>query len=394
VTVTTWEGPRAYANQPWNQVVWPSPGPAYAAPAYAWDVQSALRIPSVGRAEAIYSGALRQCALDAWRGTDPLPRPRLLDRPDPQATRSWFVGVQVEDYLRHGNAISLVTSRNAEGWPATVVWIPAAWVSFTWTPGSGTTLYVGATELPRADVIHVRRGADRYSPGRGVGVIEQYLHTLDRVGLEEESERTNLTGAGVPSVAIIAQNPALSQGEADAGKATWMEKYSGPVRQPAILPFGTQVIPLSWSASDSQMVEARKMSLQDVANAYNLDGYWLGAEQAGLTYKSPGPLFLALLRISLEPVMTDFEQAWADAWLPRGQAVRFDRLQISRDTFAESIDALAKAIAPPVSDPTVEPIMSTEEARLYLGLPSTPGVTTTSPVATTEEAPAPQEVPA
>jgi phage portal protein BeeE len=303
------------------------------------------------------------------------------------------VGVQVEDYLRHGNAISLVTSRNAEGWPATVAWIPAAWVSFTWTPGRGTTLYVGATELPRADVVHVRRGADRYSPGRGVGVIEQYLSTLDRVGLEEESERANLTGAGVPSVAIIAQNPALSQGEADAGKETWMAKYGGPVREPAILPFGTQVIPLSWSASDSQMVEARKMSLQDVANAYNLDGYWLGAEQAGLTYKSPGPLFLALLRISLEPVMTDFEQAWADAWLPRGQAVRFDRLQISRDTFAESIDALAKAIAPPVSDPTVVPIMSTQEARLYLGLPSAPGVTTTSPVAT-QEAPAPQEVPA
>lgn len=135
------------------------------------------------------------------------------------------------------------------------------------------------------------------------------------------------------------------------------------------------------------------MSLQDVANAYNLDGYWLGAEQAGLTYKSPGPLFLALLRISLEPVMADFEQAWADAWLPRGQAVRFDRLQITRDDFGANIDALAKAIAPPVSDPTIRPILSPEEARLYLQLPATEGVTSTSPVAT-EEAPAPQEVPA
>jgi phage portal protein BeeE len=191
-------------------------------------------------------------------------------------------------------------------------------------------------------------------------------------------------------VAIIAPNPALSQVEADEGKAKWMEKYGGPVREPAILPFGTTITPLGWSPSDSQMVEARKMSLQDVANAYNLDGYWLGAEQAGLTYKSPGPLFLALLRISLEPVMADFEQAWADAWLPRGQAVRFDRLQVTRDTFGESIDALTKAIAPPVSDPTVSPILTPEEARVYLQLSPTPGgVSITSPVDTTA-----QEVPA
>ena len=84
--------------------------------------------------------------------------------------------------------------------------------------------------------------------------------------------------------------------------------------------------------------------------------------------------------------MADFEQAWADAWLPRGQAVRFDRLQVTRDTFGESIDALAKAIAPPVSDPTVQPILSPEEARLYLGLPAAraAGTSVTSPVDTVE----------
>src|SRR5262249_34797117 len=41
-----------------------------------------------------------------------LPRPRLLDRPDPTDSRAHFVGLQVEDYLWHGNALALVTDRN------------------------------------------------------------------------------------------------------------------------------------------------------------------------------------------------------------------------------------------------------------------------------------------
>ena len=386
-----------YATQPTNRVVWPTEGnpywggTLYSGAPFVWDVDSALRIPSVSRATALYSGLIRQCAMDAYRGTEPLPRPRLLDRPDPTRSRAWYVGVNVEDYLWHGNALGLVTARSVDGWPQSVAWIPAAWVAVTSVPGEGVQYWNGATKLPAADVIHVRRGADRRNPVRGVGVIEQHLGTLDRVGLEEEYERQSLVGSGVPSVAIIAPNPDLSQAEADAGKATWMEKYAGPVREPAILPYGTTVTPLGWSPSDSQMVEARKLSLVDVANAFNLDGYWLGAEMRGLTYRSPGPLYLGLLRTSLEPVMADFEQAWADAWLPRGQAVRFDRLQLTRDDLGSSADALTKLTAPPQSDPEVGPIMSTVEARLYLGLPAAMegGPTIASPVDTVEGPPAP-----
>ena len=386
---------RAYATQPTNRVIWPHErNPYWAATAYTgtpfvWDVESALRIPSVSRATHLYSGLIRQCAMDAYRGTDPLPRPRLLDRPDPTRTRAWFVGVNVEDYLWHGNAIGIITDRNAEGWPNAVTWVPAAWVGVYQVPGEAPDYWIGGKNVPRERIVHIRRGADRWNPVRGVGVIEQHLGTLDRVGLEEDYERTSLTGSGVPSVAIIANNPLLSQEEADAGKVSWDEKYGGPGRVPAILPFGTQVVPLSWSPSDSQMIEARRMSLTDVANAFNLDGYWLGADMKGLAYRSPGPMYLSLLRTSLEPVMADFEQGWADGWLPRGQAVRFDRLQLTRDDFGANVTALASAIAPPQSAPEIGGIMSPTEARLYLGLPRDMdgAPTIASPVATVEEAP-------
>ena len=97
-----------------------------------------------------------------------------------------------------------------------------------------------------------------------------------------------------------------------------MEKFAGPNREPAILPNGTQVIPLAWSPSDTQLIEARQVSLLDVANMFNLDGYWLGAPVAGMTYRTAGPQYQQILRTSLEPVLSDFEDVWSFDWLPRG----------------------------------------------------------------------------
>ena len=381
---------RNAATQPWSRVVWPSPDgvdgaaaratlPAWGASGvgpFVWDATSAIRVPSVARATSLYSGLIKTCQLDAYRGTDPLTRPRLLDAPDPDESRSWFVGVQIEDYLWHGNAVCLVTSRHADGWPASVVWVPAAWLAIAWVPGEPRHRYMlGDRTLPFDDVVHVRRGADRSMPARGVGVIEQHLATFDRAALEEDYERNSLAGSGVPSVAVIAPNPNLSQEEADDGVDRWMSKFYGPVRAPVILPYGTTITPLGWSPADSQMVEARKMTLQDVANAFNLDGYWLGAPMTGLTYRSPGPLYLTLLRTSLEPVMSDFELGWANRWLPRGQAIRFDRLQLTRDDFLTSLLALTKAVGSAVID--------RDEARQYLGY-GRAGVTVGSPVDTEE----------
>jgi HK97 family phage portal protein len=318
--------------------------------------------------------------MDAYRGITPLERPRLLDSPDPDRNRSWFVKVSIEDYLWHGNAIHKVTVRGSDGWPVAVQWIPAATVTVATEP-NGVVHYFDAygEELPAGDLIHVRRGSDRRNPGRGWGVVEQHLGTLERAALEEDYERNTLAGAGVPSVAIIVPNAALSEDEADDAYTKWMEKFHGPVREPAFLPAGTTITPLGWSPEQSQMVEARKMTLQDVANIFNLDGYWLGAPAGSMTYRSPGPMYVALLRTSLEGVLSDLEQVWGEAWLPRGQSLRFDRLALTRDDFASTITTLKEA--------TEAGLISREEARTYIGLsptevPAAPAVTIPSPVDT------------
>ena len=88
------------------------------------------------------------------------------------------------------------------------------------------------------------------------------------------------------------------------------------------------------------------MSLTDLANLTGMDPYWTGAPGSSHTYRSPGPLWLALLRMTLESPARLFEDAWSAAWLPRGQQVRFDRLALTRDDLQTSIATVAASSSP------------------------------------------------
>ena len=375
-------------TQPYNRVVWPHETFAAAGTRAVFDTRSAMRIPSVGKAVGVIAGQIAQAPMDAYKGISPLSRPRLLEQPDPNEARSWFVGCQVEDFLCEGNALGYITVRGAGNWPAAAVWVPAAWVSIAVTDRdwANAKYLVGGVELERRNVVHVKRSADRWNPARGVGVVEQHLASLDRVAMQEEYERRNLADGAVPSAAVITPNSRLGQDEAEEAKVDWMAKYLGPGREPAILPAGTQVIPLAWSPSDAQMTEARGFSLIDVADMFCMDPFWLGGQSAGMTYKSPGPMYTQLLRLTLGPILSLFEQVWSASWLPRGQAVVFDRQFLQRDDFASSVTTMVQATT------CVPPLMSTEEGRTYLGLAPTPaGASIPSPVDTTQPEPAPPQ---
>lgn len=327
----------------------------------------AKSLPGIARGTALITGQAMQMPLDLMDGVTPIePRPMLLEQPDPDESRAWFVGAHWMDYLINGNALHLITSRFPNNdLPATCAWLPAAWCSITRDPVTHEVAYwVGGTRLNRDDVVHVKRGADPMNPGRGVGVVEQHLDALGVVRDQHRYEAEILDGAAVPSVAVIAPNPRLGKDEAEEAKEAWVEKFGGPKREPAILPAGSQVIPLAWSPSDAQLVEARQLSLTDQANMLNLDGYWLGAPSSGLTYKSPGPMYLNLLRQTIGPIAEVFEDVWSSAWAIRGRRVRHRRSAVLADDMPTMVKTAREGVEAGLWTP--------EEARVYMGMTPTP----------------------
>ena len=345
--------------QPWSEVVMPPLG----GEAIRWPTVSmarAMSVPAVGRGVGLISDLIRSMSMQLVRGTAVLPQPRLLANPCPDMGTAWFVGCQVEDYLLHGNALHYITVRGWDGYPLAATWLPAQWTSIgeSDTDPGECDYWVGGVKLDRRNVVHVRRGSDRSFAKRGIGIMEQYFETLARAKDQETYETQQLRSGSVPSVVIETPNPDLSQAEADMAKQAWIEKYSGPNRQPAILPAGSKVTPLSWSPNDAQMVEAKRATLQDIANLLRMDGFWVGAESAGLQYKSAGPMYTNLVRQTISPIALDFEDAWSDAWTPLGQRMRFDRRAITRDDFLTELAAIL---------PAVGTLLTLDEARDYLG---------------------------
>lgn len=330
-----------------------------------WDSQTARTLPGVGRALAIYGGLIAGCSLvHTRRGDVAGDHPRLLDRPDPDMARQTFILVQIEDYLLHGNAVHLVTARDGYGYPAAVRWYPAhRWQIWENPLTLQPVYYLDGFEVNRDDIVHVQRGADPSCQWRGVGVVEQHLRSLNRAGLEEAAETTNLTDRGMPAVAIITPQVEPKQTELDAAADSWVDKFAGVERKPAFFPKDTQVVPLSWTPKDGQLIEAREMSLKDMANLFNLDGYYLGANSASHTYRSPGPMFLVLLKLSLNPVMDVFEDVWSQAWYANGNEVRFDRSGLLQDDLLTMVQAFSQGSAF-FPDPN--------EPRRYMGFPALP----------------------
>lgn len=336
-----------------------------------WDSVTAQNLPAVGRAMALYGGLISQCDLDQYDGPSPVaPRPAVLDMPDTTlGSLPLFTRVHVEDYLVHGNALHLITSRDKFGDTRGTTWFPANEWSVDASRGRGFLDYYlnGKKVARREDVVHVRWGAAPGEPWRGWGIVERYLDTLDRVALQEASERNALLNGSVPSVAVTAPQKNPTQTELDEAAESWERRYGGTSRRPAILPAGTVVTPLSWSAEDQQAVLARQMSLVDVANLLNMNSFWLNAPASSHTYRSPGPMFLELQRTSLEPVMRDLEAVWGNAWfVARQRRTRFDRLQLTRDDFQTSIATLKVAVE--------AGLMTPEEARQYMGWPIVPRI--------------------
>ena len=118
--------------------------------------------PSAGLC-SFTSGMVKQMPMEAYRGYERLPQPRLLAKPDPLRGGPEFVGLSIEDYLLSGNALA---ARSRCAVPTVgrcaVQWLPAQWVWIAWThTDTLPTYYYLNKEIPFEDVIHVRRSADR-----------------------------------------------------------------------------------------------------------------------------------------------------------------------------------------------------------------------------------------
>lgn len=162
--------------------------------------------------------------------------------------------------------------------------------------------------------------------GRSFGVFEQHPATFNLTNrMQEYGLGTFRTG--VPAGYLQVKTPGLTQEQADTLKSKWMAAHGGDRRSIAVLNSTTDFHAMSMSPVDTALAEMNKVSLIDIANAFNLDPNMIGGPSGdSSTYANVESRYSHYRVHTLGRWQTDVEETFG-ALLPLGRSLR---VQLSR----------------------------------------------------------------
>jgi HK97 family phage portal protein len=301
---------------------WPTALPAVATPT------TVLGLPAAWRAVNLIAGTCCQLPLiDRQDDGGIWPARPVLTDPWPLMGYAEWITYQVHALLILGDAIALPADFDADGFPRQLVPIDPRYVAIRVDDATGAVLYdvytrAGILTLGRSDVWHAK-GLVLTSDGlRGVGVITALRCALSNA-LQLQQYGANVYGQGVPSGVVKVHLREVSQEQATDIKTQWQAAFID--RVPAVLSDLMDFTPIAWSPEDAQYLEAKRMSVADVAMAFNLDPTDLDTSLgSSLTYANREQRAYERLLTSIGPLLARVEQAYRFA-TPRGHTARFDR---------------------------------------------------------------------
>ena len=355
-----------------------------------------MQLPAAWRASTLISDLIGQLPWAAYRerAGQPAarinPSPPLLADPSPGRTRMETMSSLALDLLWNGNAVAVVGSRNAEGWPTSLVPVPASLVGVRYLRASemygldGTIrepieYQIGNWKGGPSDVLHVRGPCE---PGalRGLGVLEAGVGVIS-LATEQERQARGINQHGVPTGILKATtNSDITPQELIDARDDW--QAARRTSTVAALPPGVDFMPISWSPTELQMLEARRFSDEKIAQLFGLPLRYLGAAVGGLTYSNPTADAVDLLKFTLGGHLARFEQelsrlmprgTWAKAnvdmfhrsdmptrYAAHKTAIEAGWLSVAEVRALEDLPPLPEEVPAPAPDETVDDVIDDE----------------------------------
>lgn len=313
---------------------------------------AALSVPSVTRAISLLStvvSTLDICSYTLqWTGQKYeklyVEGESWMTRPNPTETRNFTLSVTVRDLIMTGRAFWIVTSRYANGFPATFQWLPAGNITTPNNPGPqffgapGTVMFNGQP-LNIADVVTFLSGSQ--------GIIYTGRRAIQcAIRLDQAAERfaSNEIAAG-----YLQQTGGEPMSSEELGElaASW----SSSRRENAIgaLSEGITFTEFASDPSKLQLVEGREYSAKDLSRLMDIPAYLLAVDQRSMTYTNAQEARRDLIEFGARPLLHAIaERLSMDDILPRGRHIEFDTEAYIGDLQQEVMPAPASPAAQPV----------------------------------------------
>jgi HK97 family phage portal protein len=296
------------------------------------EYQGGMGIPGAWRAALLRADLVGSFPWHAYRsrGGKPAeqldPNPQLLEQPCPYEPRVNTMTAWELDLIWHGNALGIISSRNRGGWPTAVLPVPAELVMVkrvgaadnTDLPTGAIGYQIGNRWFGAHDIFHVK-GPHKPGALRGMGVLENHLNKTLSLADEQGRQARSLSTSGIPTGVLKSTDEGLEQDDADELKAAWLASQRD--RTIAVLNATTDFQALSWDPTKTQLLEARKFSLHEIALIFGLDPTWLGVSADSMTYSNIESQATNLVKFSMVGDIARFEQTLS-MHLPQGTEVK------------------------------------------------------------------------
>jgi HK97 family phage portal protein len=334
-------------------------------------IESALRLSTVWGCVRLLADSVSTLPLHVYRGDDrdPIPTPRLLQRPsaDFPELSDWLWACMASLLLR-GNCWGLITDRRGAGLlPSQVDLVHPDRVAIT-TDGDGMrVIRVGGVEQNPADIFHVKAFP---WPGQLEG-LSPIAYAREAIGLGLGAERYGakfFAGADLP-IGFLESPQEIKQTTADELRARWkMLGASGRYKERdiAVLGSGAKFRPLAIAPEEAQFIATQKFSVSTICRFYGVPPEMVAGETAGHeAYTSPEMRGTDFLQFTLRPWLLRIERA-VSGLLPSTQSAKFNAGGFLRATLREQYEALNIGVTGGFVTPN--------EARAKLDLPPLDGL--------------------
>lgn len=360
----------------WNQgMVWNPGTPAGSA------VASAMRLSAVWACIRLLTDAISTLPLDTFmrRSGTRLPyrpRPRYLDFEAPGLSRVQYLTQVVMSLLTEGNAF-VATPRDQFGLVQHLVVLDPTRVAIE-RDGGLVRYRCGEHTFSPLDVMHI---PGLIAPGglRGLSPVGMAREVVDTAAAAQAAGKSHFDNASVPPAVIKIPSTggdAPNQGETDRTRAqrvaqTWHDTHGGTSNagKIGVLVGGAELQSVAVNHKDSQWIEARQFSVQEIARIFGVPPHLIADSSNSTSWGSGlAEQNLAFGQFSLRPWIERIEDAHNRLLSSEGMPDVFLKLNLDallRASLSDRYESYAVGIGARMLTPN--------EARRLEDLPPLPG---------------------
>ena len=326
------------------------------------DYQTALTVNSVWACVSLISDTISALPVDTYIRKDGIaypyrPRPLWVGKPDAMIPSVAFWQQTMTSLLLDGNAFIRMFKDNKGEILSMMVLNPLAVTVSRNAMGQKLFVYTGeeGKTLTVDEVLHI--AGSMLLPGelRGKSPVDTLKENIG-LAISLEGFAARFFGQGTLTQGVIEYPGALTAEQAENLARSFDRQHKGfrKAHKTGILSGGAVFKPTTIANDQAQMLDSRRLAVEDVARAYRVPTDMIGLNNGGQSYSSIEQKQIAFVTHTLRPYLAKLEDAFSTL-LPDNAYLAFNTDDLLRGDYATRIEGYSKLLQ--------NGVLSTNEVR-------------------------------